>query len=238
MKRMVERTKTLDTFSVSVDELEGLHSQLRLEFGDDDDVHTSIEVEFSDERLRFDSVEDIRNYNINHNKITKFTMSIYNMYGNGKHIRFNSRDFSSFLIGPDAIIRSSSDKESWCAGVNEAAFSYLKNYRVWYHFIRKRIIRYLSFILCFVSVVFSLFTTVLVLLSPEKYDTLLFIKSYNYYIMPLLCFIFLILNRIPSGTVIIRHKYFDINTVTVIGVIISAIGVIISIINFIIDLIN
>ena len=145
MEKTTWRTKTLDAFSVSIDELEGLCSRLRQEFDNDDDVRTSIEFKFSDEYLTFDSVEDIKNHNINYKKVTKFTITIY---GDKKFIRLNSYEFLSFLLsGPDAVIRSLSDKESWCAGVNEATVSYLKNYRAWYYFLRKRAIRGIGLLL-------------------------------------------------------------------------------------------
>ena len=130
-ERTTWRTKTLDAFSVSIDELEGLCSRLRQEFGNDNDVRTYIKFEFSDERLNFDSVEEIKNHNINYDKVTAFTISIY---GDNKSIHLNSCNPSFIsLVGIDAIIRSSSNKESWCAGVNEATVFYLKRYRVFYY---------------------------------------------------------------------------------------------------------
>ena len=224
MERIIWKTKKLDAFSISIDELEGLCSRLRQEFDNDNDARVSIEFKFPDESLKFDSVEDIRNHDILYNKVTKFTITIF---GGGKYIAFDSCVIS--LSGPDAVIRSSSDKESWCAGVNEAAVSYLKRYRVWYYLILRRRIRVpiiLASVLIYIVFVFFRFW----IYNPSLPVTLLIVLALL--IWPLV--ISSIFNRIPSGIVKIRHQKRDIKTVlavvaicvSVIGVIITAIGLI------------
>lgn len=165
----------------------------------------------------------MKNYNINYKKVTKFTIT---MYGDKKSIRLNSHEFLfPSLIGPDAVIQSSSDKESWCAGVNEATVFYLKNYRVWYYFIRKRVIRGIVFLPLF-GVVVSSFS------SFKVYD----ISKTLFYVIFLLWIIVFGVHLLPPSTVKIRHQNRDIKTVatvviacaTVIGVIFKAIDMLFS----------
>ena len=220
MERIIWRTKKLDAFSISIDELEGLCSRLRREFDNDNDARISIEFKFPDESLKFDSIEDIRNHDIFYNKVTKF--SIY-ISGDNGHITLDSREF----LGSDAVIRSSSDKESWCAGVNEAAVSYLKRYRVWYYLILRRRIRVpiiLAPVLIYIVFLFLRFW----IYNPSLPVTLLIVLALL--ILPLV--ISSIFTHIPTGIVKIRHQNRDIKTVvavvtacaTVIGAIIMAIN--------------
>ena len=229
MKRIIWRTKKLDAFSISIDELEGLCLQLQQEFGNANNVRISIEFKFSDENLVFDSIEDIRNHDIVCNKVTKFSIS---MFGDKGHIRLDSCEVS--FTGPDAVIRSSSDKESWCAGVNEATVSYLKRYRIWYYLILRRAIRIPIILMPWFGLYpflrflgYNLTSPINSLISPINF--LIGLALLLFWPLIFIC----IFNVLPSGIVKIRHQNRDIKTVaiacaTVIGVIIAAISLIIS----------
>lgn len=52
MEKTTWKIKTLDAFSVSIDELEGLCCRLRQEFGNDEDIRTYIEFNFSEAFLK------------------------------------------------------------------------------------------------------------------------------------------------------------------------------------------
>ena len=220
MEKTIWRKQTLDAFSISVDELEELCSLLRQECGNDNDVRTSIEFEFSDETLKFDSVEDIRNQEITYNKVTKFTIT---MFGDKGYIKLDSRE----LFHSDAEIRSSSDKESWCAGVNEAITSYLKKKRVWYYWlIRRGVWRSFG-----IAVVISY------LLFLPRYEFI----PIHWQALTVLCLLLLWVlflfgkDWVPAGTIRMSQQRLDIKTVAaVVGALAAVILAIISFINMII----
>lgn len=131
MERTTWRERTLDAFAVNLDVLDGLCSRLLAECGGYGSI--SIELKFPDETLKFYSVDEIRENYINHKTTTKFTISIYH---EGKYVSLDSEALG--LLPLATKIRSSSDNEAWCAGVNEAAVSYLRKHRVWYYWLTRK----------------------------------------------------------------------------------------------------
>ena len=127
IERKVERTRRIDAFSVSIEELSDLCSRLRAEFDNEADVYTRIEIELPDERVVVspDSIGELAGV-ASSCRITKFTIG---MHQNGKRFRLNTSAVAS------AKAYAWSDNEAWCAGINEAVVSYLRQRRVWYYWL-------------------------------------------------------------------------------------------------------
>lgn len=102
------------------------------EFSKDDDASIRIKFELKDETLEFESVEDIENQQLNTNVANNFSVSAF---GGGKHVTLESYDVVSSIFGSSATVWSSSDRLSWCTGINETIHSFLKKKRLWYHYI-------------------------------------------------------------------------------------------------------
>lgn len=126
MKRSVWREKKVDAFSISIDELDDLCSLLLREFGDAKDISLSIELNFPNEIIKFESVNDLKANNVHVNKSTNFSLTIHSS-SNYFVLKYSSG------LGSDPSVRSSSDSEAWCAGINDVAISCLRRYRVWYY---------------------------------------------------------------------------------------------------------
>lgn len=213
MERSTWRENTVAAFSININELGGICSQLRQEFRNANNVRISIEFNFPNEDFTFESVDDIRANDMHIDKSTRFSLTM-----------ISSSDYSNsydyFVLkyplysGSDVSIRSSSDSEAWCAGINEAAISYLRRYRTWYHWLVHRFVWWPFGILTaiFISVfAYDLLPTPFrALASPSLLALCLVFLSYKHRIL-------------PSGTIRIRRRNRDIKTVFIIVGVLAAI---------------
>lgn len=126
MKREVEREQKLPAFRIGVAELEVLFDRLRALFPESEDIHCSIDITLKSEKLEFESVAELKQYELLRGEITKFSLWLS---GGGKRVSLRS---SGFLGGRGAI-SAKADSEAWCAGALETAISFLQSHRLWYH---------------------------------------------------------------------------------------------------------
>ena len=154
MKRNVTKQKSFSPFIINLNELGNLCSKLAKEFDDENNVRTYIEVKLPGESLSFDSTEDFKNYDRPQRRLRKFSICM-------------SQGDNYFLINKGVLqgdyhIYSSSNKDSWCAGVIEVADKFMRDHRVWYFFVHKLIFK------IFVSVLPSLIVLSLILMNFEE----------------------------------------------------------------------
>ena len=217
MKKNIWKRKTLDAFSVSVDELEEFCSQLQQEFANGDDVSTSIEFQFSDETLEFASADDIRNQDIIYDRATRFKITMHTLSQDNKYLCLESEGLS--IISSGAAIRSSSPRESWCVGVNEAIASHLKNKRVWYFWLTRRGV-WLSFGIAVPASIIFLPAVPAYRSLSSNWQVLTFVSLLALWVL----FLFGKHWFFPGGTIRISQKRWDIKTVaTVVGAFASVI---------------
>ena len=129
IERNMERTRRIDAFSISIEELSGLCSRLQAEFEKKADVYTRIEVELPNERVVVtpDSIGELASLAPVH-RVTQFTIALHE---EEKHFRLSTSPISS------AVAYASSNSEAWCAGINEAAVSYLRKRRAWHYWFQR-----------------------------------------------------------------------------------------------------
>lgn len=124
MRREVERTKKMPSFSITVGELEELWNRLT-SLWESDLTYCSLDIELASEWLEFSSISELRDYANMPDRITKFSMSFS---GDGNRISMRS----GVLNDTNIIVRATSDSEAWCAGAIETIYSYLNTYKKWY----------------------------------------------------------------------------------------------------------
>ena len=129
MEKQVYRERKLDAFILNIEDLYALWAELLRQFSNPDDVRVSFEIELGEEKLKFENIEEIKQYSLLPDRITKY--SLYFPQGN-RSVHLRSHDF---FMGERAEIRATSDEVGWCAGVIEVSVSFLRKYRVWYHWI-------------------------------------------------------------------------------------------------------
>ncbi|PIX55662.1 MAG: hypothetical protein COZ50_01565 [Zetaproteobacteria bacterium CG_4_10_14_3_um_filter_54_28] len=126
MKREVERTRKIPAFSIEIGELEALWQRLVALFENSGDVYGSINIEFPKEKLEFKDVEELRQYPDLKGKVTNFSLWLSK---DGRRVSIRS----SSLFNPQAVVSATAESEAWCAGALETVHSFLKSYKVWYH---------------------------------------------------------------------------------------------------------
>lgn len=130
MKREVERSQKLPAFVIPAGDLEVLWNRLTEQFNTSEKIRQSIDISLENESLEFDSIAELKSYGGLPDKITKFTIR---MYQNGRSL---SLRVNAFSYGP-AVISASAESGSWCAGVIEVASSFFRSYQAWYNWLVK-----------------------------------------------------------------------------------------------------
>ena len=127
MRREVWRERRIDAFSIGIDELRQFCTRLQAAFGGQDDVPVTVTAAIAKhEEVRFDP----RNVDVGELPVRRFTKFTVGLVATSKSF-FLDTDMYPFSVG----VRSSSDDEAWCAGMNEVAVSFLRNHRVWYYWL-------------------------------------------------------------------------------------------------------
>ena len=124
MKREISREKNVDAFSINLDELERFCKKIASRFPQSDDVSFSINVDLENERLTFDSVDELKEFDELSKSINSFHIFFLSRSFN-KNIHLRSSRFSLLGLG-QASISATANSEGWCADVIETAVSILK----------------------------------------------------------------------------------------------------------------
>ena len=231
MERSISRYKKIAPFSLNLEEMKNLCSELYKEFDNPSDVDISVNVELpGGVNLRFESIEEMMSY--------PSLPDVINEYGiRMKDLKQEfSLDYPGFLSSK-ASISARSEKEVWCAGMIQTATSALRKHRVWHYWIPRNPILW-------ASVGFFLILYLFFLGSFSGWHT--FLKQISSPLgwgctaMIIICgiFVFRAPNRIfPTGAIRVKNKEDFLNRHSVKAMLlfglIAAIGAIVTVINFI-----
>lgn len=149
MNREVERVKKIPAFSINILDLEILIDRILDLFKEKDKLYYSIYISLRNEKLEFNSINELKNYEGLNGKITDFRIWL-----NQGRKRISIR-VPSFYSQAEVITTSSS--EAWCAGANETIYSFLQNKKVWYHWIASVPLGILIFIILNIPFLIRLF---------------------------------------------------------------------------------
>jgi hypothetical protein len=126
MKREVKRNRTLPAFRLDMGELELLWGKVLQLFDDPAHVRVSLTVELRDEKLDFNSLEELRTYQSLPATLKDFSL------------RFSQGEYyvsigGNGMIGSLPEVRTSGLSEAWCAGAVETVSAFMSQHRIWYH---------------------------------------------------------------------------------------------------------
>jgi len=130
MERKVEREKTIPAFAIDVSELEVLWGRLASliapsNAGARHPPHTSVEIHLPNEILRFDSVEELKEYAGLKGTVSKFSLYLHS----GSRIIY----FSMYSPSRPSTIHATGEDAAWCAGVVDVVYSFFQSHRAWYY---------------------------------------------------------------------------------------------------------
>ena len=143
MDRTVSRDKKLAPFSLNLEDLKKLCTELSKEFDNPNDVYISVRVNLSGGvSLRFERIEEMIGYQSLPNVIDEYEITIKD---EKRELSLMNEGFFS----SKARISARSEKEVWCTGMIDTAASILSRYRTWYHLIPRNPIYWFLFIVFF-----------------------------------------------------------------------------------------
>jgi hypothetical protein len=128
LKREVSRSTKLPAFQLDLGALEVLCERIQALF-DASKVYTKIEIPLKGETLKFDTVEEIRQYKDLRGTARNFSL----WFSEGDR---SVRISCSGIFRSDASVSASGATEAWCAGAIETVNSFLRYHKVWYHWFR------------------------------------------------------------------------------------------------------
>ena len=125
MRREVSREKALPAFSIGMGDLELLWGRLLALFDKPEHVHSSIDITLPSESLKFNNIDELREYSALRGRITKFRLWLSQGERN-----ISIRSGSFFGARPEVSVRA--DSEAWCAGAIETVYSFMQANKLWY----------------------------------------------------------------------------------------------------------
>lgn len=142
MKREVERKQKLPAFSVTVSQLGVLVSRLLALFDEQDKVNITIRVVLKNEKLSFDSIDELAAYQGLSGHITDFSVWLSH-YISGHRVLISSGS----MFDSRSTVSAEGESEAWCAGAIETVQSFVQTHRLWYHWFVVAPIGWLLFVL-------------------------------------------------------------------------------------------
>lgn len=146
MKREVERTKKLPSFSIRIGDLEVLWNKLSDLF-DTDDIYGSINIKLTYEKFTFKNIEELKECNDLPDKVLSF--SLY-LSGEEKKVMVTSPDDGLYS---ECYVHAYAETEAWCAGAVETVYSFISSYKRWYSWFNSAPIGWLLIIFACASLV-------------------------------------------------------------------------------------
>lgn len=131
MKREVERKQKLPAYAISVSQLSVLVARLTDLFQgqDKDKVNITIRITLKNEKLSFDSIDELLAYPELRGRVADFSVWA-SQYNSGRRVWLSS---GSLLFDSRSTIHAEAESEAWCAGAIETVQSFLQPHKVWYH---------------------------------------------------------------------------------------------------------
>lgn len=126
MKREVTRERTIAAFSIGLAELEALWARLSVLFEGEEVRYTSIDIALPNEKLDFNSVQELREFSTLRGAVYDFSITL-----SSRTRRINIRPLGFFR--KRIIVKATGESEAWCAGAIEIVYTFLRSHRVWYY---------------------------------------------------------------------------------------------------------
>jgi hypothetical protein len=132
MKREIRRDIKLAPFAFGLAELELLWTRLEALFEDDSEKSFYVDIEFDDEKLTFESLEELRSGKYPRSKSNNFTL---HCHGAKRSVHL----YTPPHAGTEPRLVVSSDSEIWAAGAREVVLTVINQNRAWHHWLRPKL---------------------------------------------------------------------------------------------------
>ena len=146
MKREIRREVRLTSFSIGIPELALLWTRLDPLFAYGEQTSFYVDIEFDEEKLTVESLEELNSAVFPVAKSTDFTL---HCHGAGQSLHLYAGPHAGYQ--PKLIITS--DSEVWLAGAKEVVLTVVNQNRVWHHWLRPRLLGGLFLLGMVVSVI-------------------------------------------------------------------------------------
>jgi hypothetical protein len=127
MKREITREGRLPAFAWEIADLDLLWSKLNELFDKDAATHSSVVFRLPNEKLSFESMEELREATLNSN-IKRFSISFFQ---SDRSVYISAGSMLNYF----ASVSATSSSEAWCAGAVETVTSAAKANKRWYHWL-------------------------------------------------------------------------------------------------------
>lgn len=129
MKREVEREIRLSAFELERGDMELLWQRMLALFDTVSPIRSKISLSLASERLTFDSMQELIDYQALRGQVTKFSLEI----SQGQRMVSLS---SGGLFATSPTLKVEGESDVWCAGAIEAVLHVIRLRRVWYFWLK------------------------------------------------------------------------------------------------------
>lgn len=145
MKRSIRRIEYLPSFSLGLAELCLLWTRLEPLFEGDKDKSFYVEVDFDDETLTLDSIDELRSAQYPRSESSTFAL---HCHGTERSIHIYTPPHS----GRQSRLSVVSESEIWIAGGCEVVLNIIEQNRAWHHWLRPKVLDFLLLLLLLIAV--------------------------------------------------------------------------------------
>lgn len=125
MKIEVEREIRLPAFELERGDLELLWQRMTALFESGTSLRSTISLSLPSQRLTFDSLQELSDYQMLRGRVTKFSLEIRQ---NNRLVALSTGG----LFSTAPLLKVQGDSDVWCAGAIEAVVNVITQRRVWY----------------------------------------------------------------------------------------------------------
>ena len=144
MKRSIRRVVELPSFSLGVAELCLIWTRLEPLFDEDKDKSFYVEVEFEDETITLESIQELASTSYPRNKTSSFTLHCHGTE-RGLHI------YTPPHSGRQPRLIVTSESEVWVAGAREVVLNVIDQNRSWHYWLRPRVLDWAVLLLLMIA---------------------------------------------------------------------------------------
>jgi hypothetical protein len=144
MKRSVRRSVDLPPFSIGLAELCLIWTRLDPMFDGEKDKSFYVDVEFEDETITLESIEELKNTEYQRSKSSTFTLHCHGT-DRGLHI------YTPPHSGKKPRLIVTAESEVWVAGAREVVLSIIGQNRSWHHWLQPAALDWIVLILLMVA---------------------------------------------------------------------------------------
>jgi hypothetical protein len=139
MKRSVRRESDLPSFSLSRSDVELIWRRLQPLLVDAEHAHVWLDIEFENERITLESVEELATASFPSGVSTNFTLHCHALE-HSLHL------YTALHAGATPKLVVTSQSEVWAAGAREVVLTVINQNKVWHHWLRPNFVALLLFL--------------------------------------------------------------------------------------------